>query len=303
MAVIYLITNYGKLYKKGETLQFSYGEGTVSTIFPYKTEQLVFIGNVEITGPALKLLMRHKINSVFLNKNGRFNGRLIFEEGKNVLLREKQYKLLYDEVFKTEFAKSIVKGKLKNQLTFMQRLMREKKSPPHYKTNIVGIKKLILDLGKSTTIKQIMGYEGAGAKYFFEMYGFAILQDWAVFKGRSKHPPEDNVNAVLSFLYTLVNYRVEAAIESEGLDPFVGYLHSIDYGRKSLIFDLMEEYRTPIVDTLTASLFNLGILNENDFESVTFSSKSDDYPLDLDEKNENVAFKEQKGVLLTTGHF
>jgi len=107
----------------------------------------------------------------------------------------------------------------------------------------------------------------------------------------------------LSFLYTILFYRVDAAVEAEDLDTYVGYFHTLDYGRKSLSLDLMEEYRTPIADTLTCALFNLGILEEKDFEEVEFSSNSDDYPLQANsgeqEESNNFIIERKKGVLLT----
>jgi len=236
MSTIYIITDFGKLNKKGETLQLCHSDGTISIIFPYKTEQLVVIGNIEITGRAFKLLMHYKIETIFLNKNGRFNGKLVFQEGKNVFLRQKQYKLLEDEDFKLRFTRSVIKAKLKNQLTFMQRIKRERR----------------INIKLDSTINKM----------------------------------KDNV---------------ESAIESEGLDCYVGYLHSIDYGRKSLTFDLMEEYRTPIADTLTAACFNLGILDMDDFNEVVFGKNNDDLPLELiqDENKESILVEEKKGVLLT----
>ncbi|MHB1679386.1 MAG: CRISPR-associated endonuclease Cas1 [bacterium] len=130
-------------------------------------------------------------------------------------------------------------------------------------------------------------------------------------------PPKDNVNAVLGFLYTLLLYKVDSAIEISGLDNYVGYFHVLDYGRSSLTLDLMEEYRTPIVDTLTVSLFNLGILQKDDFQEVNFNPDNDDLPMpvekiesnintsdfqscqnnDLD--SDNVIANDVKGILLT----
>ncbi len=297
MSVIYL-NNSGKLIKKGETLEFCYPDETKVIIFHYKTEQIIVLGNIGFTSDAIKLLMKYKIEIILLNKNGRFNGKLVFQEGKNVFLRIKQYKLLDSDLFQLHFCKNIIHSKLNNQLAFMQRIQRERKLN-HVQRFIQSMQKTIKNTNSSQNIEQVRGYEGYGSKQFFSVYRYGIIQDWAVFKGRSMNPPKDNVNSVLSFLYTLLNYRVESAIEIEGLDSYVGYLHSLDYGRKSLAFDLMEEYRTPIVDTLTVSLFNKRILNEDDFEVVSFGSNSQEYPLDsrMDE-NSSISFESKKGVLL-----
>jgi len=238
--------------------------------------------------------MHRQIDTVFINKNGRYNGRLDFSAGKNIFLRIKQYERLKEQSFRLKIARAIVSAKLKNQLHFIQRLGRKNR------TNIRQAKEqLYALLNKSPNadnLDSLRGYEGAAARAYFGVYADAFLPEFARFNGRSMNPPQDNVNAVLSFLYTLILYRVDAALETVGLDPYAGYFHAIGYGKRSLSFDLMEEYRTPLADTLTAALFNLGILQENDFRQVDFSPENDDFPLEPDEEHE--AFNRKTGVLL-----
>lgn len=299
MATIYLVSDFGKLVKKGDVLELRRESDLLKKIFPFKTDQLIILGEIEITSPALKLLMRHNIDTVFLGTNGRFNGKIAFQENKNVFLRKKQYDLLNDYEFRLSFSKNIVAAKLKNQMTFLQRIGR-KRSEEIIKTHIRGIKNLLDSIDSAEKIESLMGYEGTGARHFFSSFRHGIIPDWPVFNGRSMHPPRDNVNAVLSFLYTMILFRVDAALQINGLDPYVGYFHSLDYGKKALVFDLMEEYRTIICDTLTISLFNRGILEENDFSITEFKSEDAEYPL-LVEDNESevgVLDKAKTGVLL-----
>lgn len=305
MATIYIVSENGKLQKKGDTLQLTHHDGTISTIFPFKTEQLVILGSVEITGGALRTLMRHGIETIFLSSNGKFQGKLVFQESKNVFLRQKQFKQLESFEFRSSIAKAIVEGKLRNQLSFMQRITRRDETKSFLNQVIENMKRNIQKAADTKDLASLRGLEGIGAKYFFSVFRENISPEWAVFKGRSMNPPEDNVNAVLSFLYTLILNRVDAAIEEEGLDPYVGYYHELDYGKRTLAFDLMEEYRTPLADTLCCALFNLGILSPEDFREVIFSSESEDYPLAVEttttEEGEEqpVVYQEKKGVLLT----
>jgi len=303
VATIYIVSENGKLQKKGETLQFAHLDGTITTIFPFKTNQIVVLGNMEITGSALRLLMRHGIDTVFLGTNGRFHGKLVFQESRNVFLRQKQFKTLEDEDFRLRFAKSLVAGKLKNQLSFMQRISRRRETENNLIQTVERMKRNIGQADAADSLASLRGYEGMGARHFFSVFRENILQDWAVFNGRSMNPPEDNVNAVLSFLYTLLLYRVDSSIEEEGMDAYVGYLHELEYGKRTLAFDLMEEFRTPIADTLCCALFNLGILQPGDFRDVVFSSDSDENPLEADHvtegAEEKTIFVEKKGVLLT----
>ncbi len=301
MSYYYLLTDGAKLVKSGEKLQLKKEKDILHTIFPHKTDQIVIIGNIDITTPALKLIMKHHIDTVFVSKNGRFNGKLEFQKKKNVFLRLKQYKLYEDEKFKLEFARSIVIGKLKNQLTFLQRLGRRKSQSVAVKPSVDGIKKLIEKAENADSVESLRGYEGMGSKYYFKVFSNGIIPKFAKFNGRSMHPPKDNVNAVLSFLYTILFYRVDGLLEAEDLDPYIGFFHTLDYGKRTLAFDLMEEYRTPLCDMLTVTLFNLGILKEEDFIEVIFSPENIDFPAEVDEGDEkNIdVFGEKIGVLLS----
>ena len=128
MANVYVLSDNGRLSKKGETLQLWSPTGGTTTIFPYNTDRLVIRGNVEITGGALRLLMRRRMDTVFLSSNGRFGGKLAFDEGKNVHLRRRQYEILSDSQRCLALARSIVCGKLRNQLTFVRRIERRRET-------------------------------------------------------------------------------------------------------------------------------------------------------------------------------
>lgn len=298
MKVLYLTTDGAKLVKKGNVLKLIKEEDTYHTIFPHQTEQIYIMGNIEITTPAFKLLMKNKIDTVFISKNGKFHGKLSFNPSKNVFLRIKQYKLLEDEKFKLDLSRAIIKAKIKNQITFLQRIYRNR-GISEIKSSIKLLKTNLQSLDRADSLDSIRGIEGIASRNYFNGFKYAITTDFAVFKKRTKNPPEDNVNAVLSFLYTLIYFRVDAFLEAEGLDSYAGYLHSLDYGRKSLAFDLMEEFRTPIADTLCVALFNLGVLKKEDFREVIFSVDSEDYPLEPSENEETSIIENKKGVLLT----
>jgi len=298
MSIIYVVSDYGRLVKRGDVLQLRKGDDLLKTIFPFKTEQLVIIGRIEITSAAINLLMRHQIDTVFLHRNGRFNGKFAFASGKNVFLRQKQFKSIENKQFTLEFARCIVRGKLRNQLTFMQRTLRTKNVTDTAQTAVNDLKQALFSLEKAESVDSVRGYEGLGARIYFSVFQQAINPSWAVFKGRSMNPPQDNVNAVLSFLYTLIFYRVDAALEGAGLDPYVGYLHKLNYGKQALAFDFVEEFRVPLADTLTVSMFNLGILSEGNFDDVVFGEESD-YPRPEESGEIDDFMPKKRGVLLT----
>lgn len=301
MPDIYIVTTHGRLIRKNRAFNFRYPDGTISTFFPHNTEKIIMIGKIEISPDALKMMMHHNIEAVFMNLNGRFDGRLVFQEGKNILLRKRQFQKLDDQKFNLKICKSIVKGKIKNQISFMQRIKRERKKGDEFKRKLISIKAILTEVDKSETTDQVRGYEGSASRIYFSVFKENILPEWAIFNGRSMNPPGDNVNAVMSFIYTLMSYSVETAIMAEGLDTYAGFLHTPTYGRKSLIYDLMEEYRIPVCDTISCSLFNLGKISEDNFRKLDFSSDNDDAPYvpdDNEEASDETNVPGRKGVLL-----
>jgi CRISPR-associated protein Cas1 len=207
--------------------------------------------------------MRYDIDTVFLTQNGRYLGRIASPESRNVFLHKRQYALLDDLAFSVKMARSIVAGKMANMAALLMRIRRSRGA------DIAGrkakeIQELMPLLEKAESVDSIRGYEGRASALYFDAFGsgFVEKQD---FTRRVRRPPTDPVNSVLSLLYTFLMNRVYAAVRVAGLDPYPGFLHSIDYGRYSLVLDLMEEFRSIIADTLALSLFNLKILQRDDF--------------------------------------
>jgi len=261
--VIYVRTQGARIVKEGRHLLVKKGDATYHTLFTYKLDQVVIFGNVQVTPRALAQLMWHKIDTVFLSYNGRYKGRIAPPESKNVFLHKRQYVLLDDDEFGLRLARSIVAGKLANMATILMRIKRSKKDA------LTGqkaheIQDLMIKLENADNIDSVRGYEGKGTALYFEGFPRGFVRDMG-FRRRVRRPPTDPVNSVLSLLYTFLMNRVYAAVRIAGLDPYPGFLHSIDYGRYSLVLDLMEEFRSIIVDTLTLSLFNLKILQQEDF--------------------------------------
>ncbi|SHK23603.1 CRISPR-associated protein, Cas1 family [Desulfatibacillum alkenivorans DSM 16219] len=261
--IAYVTTQGSKLVKEGRHILVKKGNDTHRTLFTYKLEQLQLFGNIQMTHSALIQLMRNNIDTVFLTKNGRYLGRVESPEPKNVFLRKQQFLLLDDPEFGLNMAKSIVSGKMANMATLLLRIKRTKKAD-----RAGSLARKIMDLGSglqsAPTIDSVRGYEGKASALYFQGLPLGFVAEMG-FTKRVRRPPTDPVNAVLSLLYTFVMNRVYAGVRAAGLDPYPGFLHALDYGRHSLVLDLMEEFRTTIADTLTLSLFNLKILSKDDF--------------------------------------
>jgi len=262
--VVYVKTQGARIMREGRHLLVKKGDATYHTLFTYKLKQIVIFGNVDITHAALVQLMRYNIDTVFLTMNGRYLGRIAPPEARNVFLRRKQYRLTADEEFTIRIARSIAAGKLSNMATLLSRIKRERKSSLAGERS-ADIQKLIEKLNEAKTLESIRGYEGRGSALYFEAFPAGFIENMG-FRKRIRRPPTDPVNAVLSLLYTFLMNRVYTAVRVASLDPYPGFLHSLDYGRYSLVLDLMEEFRPIVVDTLTLSLFNLKILKAKDFQ-------------------------------------
>jgi CRISPR-associated protein Cas1 len=273
---VYFISDYGKLHRTNETFEFVSSDGSVRKIFPHQADSFIISGLVSITGNAMRLLMQHQINTVFTTRNGKYNGKLCFTENKNVFTRKKQYTLSCDEKTALPIAKSIIWAKIKNELHFIQRINRKDDSNNDFIQVIDTLKDIIKNAEQAENIAELRGYEGIAARKYFSVFRHNIIPDWADFPSRSKNPPLSNVNAVLSFLYTLLMYRLETAIELAGLDPMLGFMHAMEYGKNTLVFDLMEEFRTPIADTLCCALFNHNVLTPEDFYEYDDESDEND---------------------------
>lgn len=261
--VVYVTTQGSRIVREGRHLLVKKDDATYHTLFPYKLEQLVLFGNVQLTPQALKLLLREEIDTVFMRFDGRYQGRLAAAEQKNVFLRKRQFLLTDDATFCLRAAKGFVYGKLANMATVAQRIARTRESKQA--ADLAGkIRDVCRNLGSASGSDSLRGMEGNATALYFQAFRIGLDRDFG-FARRVRRPPTDPVNSVLSLIYTFLINRTYAAVRLSGLDPYPGAFHSLDYGRFSLPLDLVEEFRPMVADTLVLSLFNLGVLKEGDF--------------------------------------
>lgn len=232
-------------------------------LFPDHLRQILIFGNIALTPQARSLILASHIDTVFFRKDGRFLGRLSSAYGHNAHLRKKQFLRHEDAEFCLRLARSIVKGKIINQKNFLYRIGRESGA----KDATLAAEELhtyapLID--SCEDIDKLRGLEGRGAAIYFSAFACGLHQDWG-FKKRIRRPPTDPVNVILSLLYSILAQHCHSACHRCGLDPAPGCLHVMEYSRHALPLDLMEEFRTIIVDALTLSLFNRHILKLEDF--------------------------------------
>jgi len=251
------------LKKEGERL-IAFKNGTKLRDIPIlNLEQVVIIGNVNLTSPVIALLLENNIEICYLSYYGRFRGRLMPEFSKNSLLRIKQYSASRDDGFKVKVARQFIYGKLANMRTMLMRYNRELKDE-RLTTAINRIKVIIKKLEKAETLDSLRGYEGGGSGQYFSVLPLLFKDDWR-FSKRVRRPPTDPVNSLLSLGYTLLMNDMSSAVNTVGFDPYIGYLHADKYGKPSLVLDLIEEFRPVIVDSIVLELLNRHSLKMKDF--------------------------------------
>lgn len=227
-------------------------------------ERVILFGPVDFTTQALHALLESGVDTHFLTTDGRYRGRLAPADGKNVLLRQTQYRRADDAAFRGEMARRILGAKLANCRYIILR---------HHHNNPSPLLSRVADelaqaakrLDEQPDVEACMGVEGTAARAYFQALGSMVRREFA-FAARTRRPPRDPVNAMLSFGYALLLTEIIGALAAHGLDPHVGYVHSIQYGRPALALDLLEEFRPVIADRLAIQLINRGVLQHAHFE-------------------------------------
>lgn len=214
---------------------------------------------------------RREINLAFCTPRGRFLARTTGMTSGNVLLRRTQYRVADDPLQSCRIARNMIFGKLYNSRWSIERTRRDHKlriDEEAFRTASATIQDLLPSVMTETDMEALRGLEGAGANAYFGVFDDMILRDKEVFfyRGRSRRPPLDDVNAMLSFAYSLLTNDCASALESVGLDAYVGFMHRDRPGRVSLALDLMEELRPCLADRFVLTVINNRILSGDDFE-------------------------------------
>ncbi len=265
--VLYVTTPESYLSKDGQNVVVSVNEEEKFRIPIINLEGIVTFGYAGASPGLMRLCGDNGVSLAFLSPNGRYVGRFQGPVQGNVLLRKAQYSIAENEERALHFARLFIAGKIQNYRAILQRFERDNGDNPEVEAAVRA-----LELEKKMALyaenhAQLIGFEGDAANSYFGVFPHLILcqnEDFS-FHGRNRHPPKDKVNAMLSFVYTLLANEMAAALETVGLDPYVGLLHKLRPGRQSLALDMMEEMRAYLGDRLVLSLINRKQLSSKDF--------------------------------------
>jgi CRISPR-associated protein Cas1 len=259
--ILYVTTPEAFLSLDGENVVIKKEEGA-STRLPLHNLENIVCFTWQGASPALMgACAERNIGLCFLTPNGRFQARVTGKVKGNVLLRKKQYDVSENKQDSVPIAASFLMGKISNCRKVLDRAIRDHAMLVNV-ASLTGasnfMKETLKALQSCNSIGDLMGFEGSAAKVYFGVFDQLILQQREDFQftERSRRPPLDNMNSLISFLYTLLTNEVASALETVGLDPYVGFLHQDRPGRPSLALDLMEELRPVFADRLALSLVN-----------------------------------------------
>ena len=264
---LYVTTPDAYLSKDGLNVVVSVNQKEVFRIPAINIEGIVTFGYMGASPGVMRLCSENGISLTFLSPHGRFVSRVQGAIHGNVLLRKSQYALSDDMEWSLHVAKLMIAGKIQNYRSILRRYVRD-----YGESQEIDEAVRVLDANKHHVLQagdktKLMGNEGMASNAYFEVLPKLILhqKEGFPFSGRNRRPPKDAVNAMLSLAYTLIANDITAALETVGLDPYVGFLHSLRPGRSSLALDMMEEFRAYLGDRFVLSLINKRQISPKDF--------------------------------------
>ncbi len=257
---LYVTTPGVWLHLERENLCVTQEQRQILRVPLHHLQAVVVVGESTLSHALIGRCAKDGRSIVHLDRSGRFLARIEGPVQGNVLLRKAQHDTLNSATKCLSVARSFVAGKLSNSRKMLQRGVRDGKDETGVLTSRVEeLRELLRKVRVCTSLDELRGLEGEGARLWFQSFSLLVspeLRDVFGWQGRNRRPPRDRVNALLSFLYTLLLGECRSALESVGLDPQVGYLHCLRPGRMALALDLMEEFRPAIADRLFLALVN-----------------------------------------------
>ncbi|NJN63234.1 MAG: type I-D CRISPR-associated endonuclease Cas1 [Coleofasciculaceae cyanobacterium RL_1_1] len=270
MGTVYITTEDSFIGKTDERLTVRSNGEKLLDVPLLKIDGLVVLGRSTLSPAVVSELLDRQIPLSFLTVTGKFRGRLEPELTKNIFVRRSQWAAAGETEQAVHVVRGFIRGKLKNYRSALQRSQRD--YPEQDLSHpVVELKRMIDRLDREVSIDVLRGLEGAGSAVYFGCFGQLLRNPEFTFPKRSRRPPTDPVNALLSFGYALLRHDIQGAVNIVGFDPYLGYLHLEHYGRPSLALDLMEEFRPLVVDAMVLSALNRQQFKPDDFQSELLS--------------------------------
>ena len=270
---LFVTTQGAYLSKDGETVVVKVDQEVRLRVPVHTIGGIVCFGNVSCSPFLMGFCGENGVGMSFLTENGRFLARMHGPVSGNILLHREQYRRADDQKYSAQMAKAFVIGKAANCRTVLQRALRDhaqKMAEDVLRRSVADLNRTLESLTLHQSLDSVRGLEGDAAHTYFDVFDHLIVaqKERFSFQKRNRRPPLDNVNCLLSFLYTLLVHDCRSALESVGLDPACGFLHRDRPGRPSLALDILEEFRPFLADRLALSLINLRQVQPDGFKKA-----------------------------------
>ena len=261
---LYITTQGTYLHKERETLVVEQDRKKVAQLPIHSIGHIFCFGNVLVSPFLLEFCGEYGVNLAFFTENGRFLGWFVSRQSGNVLLRRAQYR--QSENNPIPISRNIIAAKIQASKRVLQRQIRNHGENEAVQAAIAALNASLQQLKRADSLDNIRGIEGNAAARYFGVFGHLLAEKSDLtFDGRNRRPPRDGVNALLSFLYSILGKDISGVLQGVGLDPQVGFLHADRSGRDSLAQDILEEFRAWWVDRMVLSLINRGQIKAQDF--------------------------------------
>ncbi len=268
---LYVQTQGASLHLDGEAVRVFLPEDPAKRILPLRRyDALVVYGHVTVSADLIAYCAREGRAITWMTRSGRFIGRLDGQQSGNILLRHAQHKAHADPQSRLAIARPVIAGKLKNSRQLLLRAARDATGQRQdaLRQAAADIATMIPPLATAASLGELMGLEGNAARRYFRVFRHLVStqSDIPPLTARTRRPPTDPLNALISFAYGLLRNLVHGATETVGLDPYLGFLHGIRPAKPALALDLMEEFRAPLADRFVLSLVNRRQITSKDFD-------------------------------------
>ena len=281
MAVLYIREQGAVVTKLGERIVVKKNLNTLLDLPVFNADGLAVFGNVQITTQALMMLLENGCDITYFTRSGKYVGHTAAEASRNIFLRFEQYQCYLDDEKRLAMARTIIDSKIRNQEVLIKRHRWDTEEDSadtagndankpdftdayDWRRDLKRMEELRTSLADQKTPNEILGVERMCSNIYFSAFGHMIRGDYD-FHGRNRRPPKDPVNVILSLAYTFLTREMCSALDTASFESYLGFLHGIRYGRKSLALDMIEEFRQPAVDRLVLLLFGKRMLSQYDF--------------------------------------
>jgi len=262
---LYITKQESYLHKERETIVIKNGKDKLGQFPAINIANILCFGQISVSPFLMGYCGEQNIGLAFYTQYGKFLARVQGKQAGNVLLRRVQYRWADDEEKSVSIARLMVAAKISNGRSVLMREMRNHGKSIALDSAVAKLEVSLRRVQHAQSLGELMGIEGDAAATYFGVFNELLRGSGFAFGGRVRRPPTDPINALLSYVYTLITHECSSALQGVGLDPYVGFLHQDRPGRQSLALDLLEEFRAPWADRFVLTLINRKQLKIKDF--------------------------------------